>query len=127
MINNVPDPSLRIPIGIHGDDAGAHGQEQTFTLTWGSVAASLPTLDSRIVFTMMKVSAMGAGTLQELLKVLVWSIASLSEGTFPHADHDGREFSPTYYPKRASVAGQRLANGLSGLTDWGLGDWGLVI
>ena len=112
MINNVPDPSLRIPLGIHGDDAGAHGQEQTFTLTWGSVAASLPTLDSRIVFTMMKVSALGAGTLKEPLKVLVWSITALSVGIFPYADHNGREFSPTYYPKRASVAGQRLANGL---------------
>jgi len=46
-------PSRRIPVGIHGDDAGVQGQAQVFTLTWGSLVLQLPTLDSRIIFTMV--------------------------------------------------------------------------
>jgi hypothetical protein len=102
---------LSIPVGVHGDDAGAHGNEQVFTMTWGSVAAELPTLDSRVVFTMIKVGSMSSQTMHVLLRVLTWSLTALSEGVFPRADHTGREFSAEYYPKRAAMAGQPLANG----------------
>jgi hypothetical protein len=41
---------------MHGDDAGVQGQGQVTTLTWGSLVAKLPTLDSRIIFTMAGLS-----------------------------------------------------------------------
>ena len=104
-------PLLRIPIGLHGDDAGAHGQEQVFTFTWGSLAAALPTLDSRIIFTMMKVSSMAESTMPSLLAVLSWSLAALSSGFFPRVDHMGRAFGPDHHPKRAALAGKSLAGG----------------
>ena len=49
-------PRRRIPLGMHGDDAGVQGQGQVTTLTWGSLVAKLPTLDSRIIFTMAGLS-----------------------------------------------------------------------
>jgi hypothetical protein len=80
----------RIPIGMHGDDAGVSGQNQVFTLTWGSISSRLPTLDSRIIFTMVRTGDMVAGsTMDQLLSVFVWSLRALSEGRFPEADHLG--------------------------------------
>ena len=48
-----PDPTKRIPIGLHGDEAGARGGAEMLVLTWGSTAVSLPTLDSRLCFTIL--------------------------------------------------------------------------
>ena len=65
---------LRVPLGIHGDDAGVHGSNQVLVLTWGGVASKLPTLDSRLAFSMVRVADVVAGrTLKTLLDVLVWS------------------------------------------------------
>jgi len=47
VIDLEPDPCKRIPIGIHGDDAGAQGDEVVLVATWGSTAVSLPTLVRR--------------------------------------------------------------------------------
>jgi len=47
VIDLEPDPCKRIPIGIHGDDAGAQGDEIVLVVTWGSTAVSLPTLVRR--------------------------------------------------------------------------------
>ncbi len=54
----------------------------------------------------------GRGNFERVVKVLVWSLTALSDGVFPHADHNGRPFSLEYYPKRAKLAGKQLANGL---------------
>ena len=35
VIEQTPDPTFRVPIGIHGDDAGVHGANQIFVMTWG--------------------------------------------------------------------------------------------
>ena len=32
---------LRVPLGIHGDDAGVHGSNQVLVLIWGGVASKL--------------------------------------------------------------------------------------
>ena len=44
VVHHQPDPCKRIPFGIHGDDAGAQGEETVLVVTWGGVAISLPTL-----------------------------------------------------------------------------------
>ena len=46
-------PELCIPVGLHGGDAGVHGNEQVLVISWNGVAFNRPTLDSRIVFTML--------------------------------------------------------------------------
>ncbi len=51
-------PLQRVPLGIHGDDAGAHGDENILVVTWGSVATELATLDTRVLFCMAKGSDM---------------------------------------------------------------------
>ncbi len=51
-------PLQRVPLGIHGDDAGAHGDEKILVVTWGSVATELATLDTRVLFCMAKGSDM---------------------------------------------------------------------
>ena len=115
--------SLRVPFGVHGDDAGVHGQEQVLVLNWGSVVSVLPTLDSRIVFTMVKtrdILAGPEGTMQTLYGILTWSLNALSSGYFPDVDHNGHAFTDKW---RRDRAGQRLAGGYVGCFAELRGDW----
>ena len=121
-------PEVCIPIGLHGDDAGVHGQEQVLVITWNAVTYILPTLDSRIVFTMLKVSTIHPFTMKRIYDVLVWSFDALAKGKFPAADPWGTEFSSTYMPERARKAGKALAKRADGALYRGLfaefrGDW----
>jgi hypothetical protein len=55
-------PEHRVPIGIHGDDAEYTQGEKVLVLSWGSIAPGsmasekVPTLDSRILFSMLRLS-----------------------------------------------------------------------
>ena len=98
-----------VPIGIHGDDAGGHGNEKVTVVTWGSVAVARSTLDSRLVFTMLKGSdAPAEAGLRSILRVLTWSLNALAEGRWPAADESGRLFDANHHPERAKLAGHPL-------------------
>ncbi len=104
-------PRLFVPLGLHGDDAGVAAGEKVLILTWG--ALTLPkaaTLDTRIVFTMLKASEAGHGASVQSVayKVLVWSFKALARGVYPECDHDGAPFGQDHHPKRARLAGQPL-------------------
>ncbi len=119
---------LRVPIGLHGDDAGMQGQESVTVLTWGSVAVEGPTLDTRLVFCMLKESeSVKPDSLHKVLKVLTWSLTALAAGTFPAADEEGREFGPDHHPARAAAAGQPLTSeGHRGCWAEMRGDWNFL-
>jgi hypothetical protein len=128
VLNGGAPPEVCIPIGLHGDDAGVHGGEQVLVITWNAVTYILPTLDSRIVFSMLKVSSIHPHTMKRVYEVLKWSFDALAEGKFPAADPWGTEFSSTYMPERARKAGQALAKRADGALYRGLfaefrGDW----
>jgi len=124
VIRNFPDPLSRIPIGIHGDDAGVHGQEQVLVLTWCSVAHQKPTLDSRIVFTMVKVAdIVHPITLHTVYSVLTWSLEALATGQYPFRDHLGNLFTEETDPRRFKLAGKLLAGGVVAAWAEMRGDW----
>ena len=112
------EAKFRIPVGFHGDDAGVHGQNQVLVLTWGSIAAHLPTLDSRLIFTMVRAGDMIPGSLHALLEVLVWSLQALAEGVFPRCDHKGREFSDGLISGRGSSLADRQNTRFSPCRFW---------
>ncbi len=119
-------PHMCIPLGMHGDDAGMHGHESTLIVTWNSLAVKHATLDSRIVFSMLRVADIdkrAQKTLQVLYRVLSWSFNALASGRHPYADHLGQPFSSHHHPRRFELAGQLLAGGMRGA--WGelRGDW----
>ncbi len=113
------------PIGIHGDDAGVQGEQSVTILTWGCVAVDLPTLDSRICFSMLKKNECVPGlSLDMLLEVLVWSLGALAQGTYPSHDHTGKAFGPNHHPHRHKMAGLPLtAQRRVGLWCEMRGDW----
>jgi hypothetical protein len=127
VIKRVADARLRIPIGMHGDDAGVHGTQQVLVITWNSVAVKRPTLDNRIVFTMIRVAELvkdGAATLQEMMDVFRWSLHALSDGMYPVADHKGRPFDQQHHPARYKLAGRPLTSaGHCGAWSEFRGDW----
>ena len=114
-----------IPVGMHGDDAGVQGQEKVTVLTWGSVAVAGPTLDTRLVFCMLKGSeTVSHLSLDKVLKVMTWSFKALAEGQFPAEDEEGNAFNELHHPARAALAGQNLtARGHRGCWAEMRGDW----
>ena len=108
VVAGVP-AELRIPMGIHGDDAGVHGGEQVLVISWNGVTFKRPTLDSRIVFTMLRVANIGPDTMTRIYEVLKWSFDALASGCFPAKDPWGKAFGSDYMPERARVAGNFLA------------------
>ena len=93
-------------------------------MTWGSVAVDRPTLDSRILFTMLKDSdSAGRPTTDGIHNVLVWSLQALAAGVYPSTDENGRAFGPQHHPHRAALAGQSLASARCGVFAELRGDW----
>jgi hypothetical protein len=96
-------------------------------INWGSTAVRSPTLDSRLVFSIIKLSEAVHSdddpTLQTVYSVLKWSLNALSEGYFPWKDHEDREFSETYFPERFEKRGKPLAGGYCGAFAEVRGDW----
>ena len=124
VVQRVADPVRRIPYGIHGDDAGMQGKTQVLAITWGSLVRLLPTLDTRLAFTMVRVvDIVPEDTLLTIFNVLGWSLDALSRGQFPKVDHNGTPFSNTHYPDRYKMAGKPLAGGLVGAFGELRGDW----
>ena len=115
--NVVRQPNRRIPIGIHGDDAGTAGRHCVLGINWGSVAQSLATMDSRIAFTGIRTEdCVQDDTVIEIYKVLKWSLNVLAEGKWPSLDHNGVPFTTTWRTKKARTL---LAGGFVGAyTRW---------
>ena len=112
------------PLGMHGDEAGGHGHSKILVMTWGSVAVDRSTLDSRILFTMLKDSeSAGRPTTDGTHNVLVWSLQALAAGVYPSKDEHGRAFGPEHHPDRAALAGQSLASARCGVFAEMRGDW----
>ena len=107
--------------------AKERGEESMLVLTWGSTAVQLPTLDSRIIFSIFKLSERvkdpGEPTMQMLYKVFTWSLQALSSGYHPWEDHLDRPFSPTYCPDRFDKRGTPLADDFCGAFAECRGDW----
>lgn len=119
------DASRRVPIGIHGDDAGTFFSEKVLVLSWNSVAVTLDTLDNRILFACADLNTCVDGvTLQELYRVMLWSFRALLRGRFPEADHNGEPFSKKHHPDRWRLRRRPLtAEGFIGAFSEVRGDW----
>jgi hypothetical protein len=123
-IHRTQNPLLRVPYGIHGDDAGMAGAEAVLAITWGAVAVYGPTLDTRLLFSVVKVNEMiKPDTLHEVYSVLKWSLNALAEGRYPDRDHRGTLFSSTHHPERFLWAKKLIAGGFVGVWSEMRGDW----
>jgi hypothetical protein len=124
VVRDVPDPTRRIPIGIHGDDVGVYWQDKVLVLTWGSVAVEIHSVDTRILFSCIRCGDLIPDvTMKEIHRVLVWSFEALAAGRWPGRDHNGVPFTDQHHPLRASRAGDSLAGGYVGAWSECRGDW----
>ena len=72
-------------------------QEGILVVTWGSVAQRGSTLDTRLLFSMIKVrQTVKDVTLEQFYEVLKWSLECLADGHHPYKDHLGVPFSNDY-------------------------------
>ena len=104
------DPACRLAIGMHGDAGQMHGGEKITAVSWGGLVRKGSTLDTRLLFIVVKRSEElpGHATLFRALRTLAWSLRALSLGVHPATDEDGQAFGPEHLPDRAAKAGQPL-------------------
>ena len=98
-----------IPVGLHGDGVRDVKEDKILVLTWNSVLSRAPSWSSRWLFTVLPQRRMAAETLEEVLKVLVWSLRVGLDGYFPVRDHAGNPFPLNSW--RWKMAGKPLAGG----------------
>ena len=124
-LNGAEDFEKILPVGIHGDDAGIFQGDKYLVLSWNSCAAGVRmTLDNRMLFACVLYNRLVEGvSLNQLYRVLVWSLDALATGKYPEKDHDGTEFSKSHHPKRAKMAGKQIADGYRGAFSEMRGDW----
>ena len=103
--------SHRVPMGMHGDAGQMQGGEKVTVLSWGGLSRKGTTMDTRILFTVIKNSEMAGGfaTLHRCFEVLAWSFGQLAKGTRPASDELGMVYGPDHDPERARLAGTPLA------------------
>ncbi len=100
-----------MPLGVHGDGGTMHGGEKITAISWGGLVRKGSTVDTRLMFIVIKDSEAikGNTTIDKAYEVLAWSLSALATGTYPATDHAGRPFGPDHWPDRAKRAGSPLA------------------
>ena len=128
VVESQPNAALRIPIGIHGDDAGAFHNRKFLVLTWGSVAVELPTMDSRLLFAILDLDECvhddADTTMQTVYKIFTWSLNALATGLHPYNDWNNVPFSDDYRHDMFEKRGLSLTTaGYVGAWSELRGDW----
>ena len=101
----------RIPLGMHGDGGQMHGGEKVMVVSWGGLCRKGSTLDTRLLFVVLKDSEQdhdGHATLFRAFQVLAWSFQALVKGKYPACDELGLPFAGRD-PLRAALGGKPLA------------------
>ena len=79
-----------IALGIHADGAPLTKHESLFTISWNSLFAEGTTMDTRFIFTCIKKTDIGEGTLEALWNYLAWAFNTLASGETATADWQGK-------------------------------------
>ena len=104
-------PEQRVPVGLHGDGGEMTSGQKVMVLSWGGLCNPGSTLDTRLLFMVIKESIAepaGHATLYAAFDVLVWSLNAMADNMHPRVDHAGRAFGPEHWPQHAALAGSPL-------------------
>ncbi len=116
-------PARRVPIGIHGDMGEMRGAEKVLVLSWGGLARKGSTLDTRLLFCVLKGSECVPDwyhTWFAAFEVWRWSLQVMTSGVHPAVDHAGRPFVDEH---RRTKAHQPIQGGFVGAWAELRGDW----
>jgi hypothetical protein len=80
-----------IALGLHADGAPLTKHESLFTIAWNSLHGTGTTMQTRFIFTCIKKSDMGPGTMEAIWDYFAWSMNSLLTGMTPGRDWLGRQ------------------------------------
>ena len=108
------DKHRSIPVGLHGDGAPTTKVDGLFTISWNSIIGKGSTELTRQVFTVVRKSDLGDGTLDCLWRRLSWAFNALIDGVLPASDWAG---------VRLRDSGRVLAEGLRLAPVHLRGDW----
>ena len=103
-----------IPLGLHGDGAPVYKHESLFTISWNSLQGRGTTIETRFVFTAIRKSQMGVGTLVALWTYFAFAMNVLLSGVTPSTDWTGA---------KVPGGGKDLADGWRAACIEGRGDW----
>lgn len=103
-----------LALGVHADAAPITKHESLHTIAWNSLHGSGTTMDTRLMFTCIKKSEMGEGTMDAFWDYFAWAMNALLDGKTPHHDWVGR-------PIRGG--GENIAGGWRASCIQVRGDW----
>ena len=101
------DPSITLPIGLHGDFApfAAKMRDTLEQFSWNLIADSS---SSRIVFATIPKKFVCDVTFDAIVAIFAWSMKHLLLGTMPTARHDSTPFDKSDSAARKKDAGETL-------------------
>ncbi len=113
-------PEQRVPVGLHGDGGEMTSGQKVMVLSWGGLCNPGSTLDTRLLFMVIKESIAepaGHATLYAAFDVLVWSLNAMADNMHPRVDHagattgrfGGQSLNHTPFARRVAGAAGRLA------------------
>jgi len=122
--HHIQDTAQCVPIGLHGDDAGVYLKEKLLVLQMHSLLANDDNMFQKLLITVMTYSlAIGGVTMNMILNVLKWSLASCYFGIHPPHDHLLQEWEPGTVQHRLGQARAYIANGWCLIWNHIEGDW----
>ena len=114
----VPPPESKaycVAMGVHADKGQHIKRDKMLNIAWGSVHTVLPTLWSKMLFTVVPDDLVVHDvTFEQLYSVLVWSFWVMMLGVWPATDHKG---NPWPKNSRRAMLGEnqvRLAGNSNG-------------
>ena len=117
---------MTIPLRLYGDDIAIAKTVHCLELLWTSATAfRLPADQAYLPISSTRLEGTDRRTLEEVYKVVRWSLQALGRGKWPARDHLGQEWdtSTTAGAHRARLAGTDLAGEWRALIWEICGDW----
>lgn len=115
-------PDLVYPLAVYGDGVKVTRSDVVLSITWNSLLVKAsPAIDSRHLIAALPVTHLTPTSLDEVMRVVCWSLAAMFDGFHPCTDHLGREWPKN--SRQAFRSGTPLAGGAKACLTEGRGDW----
>ena len=113
-----------IPVRLYGDDVAVAKTVHCLVLLWTSLAVlRLPALEALVSVSSTRLERTDGRSIEEVYRVLRWSLEVLGTGKWPATDHNGEPWPEGSTRAERAEEGEDLAEGWVALSWEIVGDW----
>lgn len=81
-----------IPIAVYGDGARVTKEDSLLAITWNSVISK--GMESKMLICACPMTWLLETSVDDIMQVVAWSLACMSDGVYPATDHHGEPWGP---------------------------------